>query len=178
MCGSILCRLWHGQLAQNGLAAVRNERTGRPVYNVWPGGQRRKVTHNDLPAQSVTGGDVGGGHGAEVHGGGRLVSSENLKEDTLPRIWSGTKRGFHDDTPPTHAWDQDRNQLESDASQPDSTPTPGVKCDLSAENEAVALPLPRMPGILPQVERPALSLQQASLGGSDKDPGGSPQTPT
>ena len=50
--------------------------------------------------------DVGGGNGAEVHRGGRLVSSETPKADTLPRMWSETHREVHDGTPPPHAQDE------------------------------------------------------------------------
>ena len=35
----------------------------------------------------ITSGDVGGGHGAEVHGGGILIPSETPKADTIPRVF-------------------------------------------------------------------------------------------
>ena len=47
-----------------GMAAACNERPGRTFLKVWPGGQRCKVTHNNLPSQSSMGRDFGGGHGA------------------------------------------------------------------------------------------------------------------
>ena len=46
------------------------------------------VTHNDIPARHFMGGDVGGGHGAEVHRGVRLIPSETMKTDTMPGVWS------------------------------------------------------------------------------------------
>ena len=98
------------------------------------------------------GGDVIGGHGAEVHGGGRLVPSETPKADTMPGVLGGTHCRFHDVTPLPHAQDQSRNQLEVAAGQPDITPTPGVRRELTADNETVPLPLPWMPGILPHVD--------------------------
>ena len=122
-------------------------------------------------------GDVGGGNGAEVHMGGRLVFSENPKEDTLPGVWSGTHCGFHDGTPPPHARDRSRNRLELNSGKPDSTPTPGLQHEISEEDEPVPLLLPYMPGILLYMERPELSLQHAALGGLYQYPGGSPQTP-
>ena len=82
----LLCRHWHGRITRLVMATARNERTGLPVYKVWPGGQRRKVMHNDLPVQSIMGRDVGGGHGTEVHGGRRLVSTEIPKADTLTGV--------------------------------------------------------------------------------------------
>ena len=48
--GSLLCQRWHGQLTRLGLAAARNERPGWPLHKLWPGVQRRKVMHNDMPA--------------------------------------------------------------------------------------------------------------------------------
>ena len=121
--------------------------------------------------------DVGGGLCAELHGGGILVSSETPKADTLPVLWSGTYRGVHDSTLPLHARDQDCNQLESDSSQTDSTPTPAVRRELSVDNKAVPLPLPWMPSILLHMEWPAISLQKVALVGSDQDPGVAPQPP-
>ena len=44
------------------------------------------LNENDLPAQSVTGGDVGGGHGAEVHRSGRLVPGDIPKADPVPVV--------------------------------------------------------------------------------------------
>ena len=70
-----------------GLATAHNERLGWPLQKAWPGNQRRQVTHNYMPARRITSGDVGGGHGSEVHGGGRLVSIETLKADTIPGVW-------------------------------------------------------------------------------------------
>ena len=133
--------------------------------------------HNDFSARIITGGDVRGGHGAEVHGVGRLLSSETPKADTLPGVWSGNHRGVHDATPPPHARDRSCNQLESAASQLDSTSTPGVRCELSTDDKAVPFTLPWMPGILSHVERPALSIQQAALGVSYQYPVRTPQTP-
>ena len=123
------------------------------------------------------GGYVRGGHGAELHGGGKLVLSETLKADTIPLVWGGTHHGFHDGTPPPHARYQAGNQLDLYDGHLESTPTPGVQRELSTDDEAVPLPLPRMPSILPHVERPTLSLQHASLGGLDQDTGGAPQPP-
>ena len=102
--GSLLCRQWHGHLTQIGMAATRDEHPGWTVSKVWTGVQRRKVVHNDLSARSITGGDVGRGHGAELYRGGRLVPSETLKVDTMPRVWIGTHHIFDDVTPPPHAW--------------------------------------------------------------------------
>ena len=51
-----------------------------------------------MPARSIIGGDVGGGSGAEVHRGGRIVTSETSKADTMPVVCSGTHRGVHDGT--------------------------------------------------------------------------------
>ena len=93
--GSLLCQQWHGHLTQLRLAAAQNERPGWDFQKVWPGGQHRKVMHNNMPARSITGEDVRGGHGAEVHGGGRLILSETLKLGTMPEVWSGTHRKVH-----------------------------------------------------------------------------------
>ena len=46
-----------------------------------------KSCRNDMPARHITGGDVGGGHGAEVNGGGILVPSETPKADTMPGVF-------------------------------------------------------------------------------------------
>ena len=100
-----------------------------------------------------------------------------MKEDTLPGLWTGTHRRFHDGTPLPHARDRSRNLLESAAGQTDSTPTPVVQRELSADDKSVPLPFPRTPGILPHMERPKLSLQHAALGGSYQYPGGALQTP-
>ena len=86
--GSILCRKWHGWLTQFGMATAHDERTRWPLHKVWPGCQCRQVTHNDMPARHITGGDFGGGHGAEVYGGGRLVLSETPNVDTMTGVWS------------------------------------------------------------------------------------------
>ena len=51
------------------------------------------------------GGDVGGGHGDELHRGGILVLNETTKEDTKPGVWSEIHRRVHDGTLPTHARD-------------------------------------------------------------------------
>ena len=56
-------------------------------------------------AQSITGGDVGGGHGAELHGDERLVPSETPKSYNMPGVWSGTHSGVHDGTPTLYAHD-------------------------------------------------------------------------
>ena len=61
--------------------------------------------HNDIPSHSITGGGFGGGNGAEVHRGGRLVSSKTPKMDIMHVVWSGIHRGVHDGTPAPHAWD-------------------------------------------------------------------------
>ena len=55
-----------------------------------------KSKKNDMPEQNIMGGDVGGGHSAEFHGGGRLLPIETLKADIMPKVWSGTHRGVHD----------------------------------------------------------------------------------
>ena len=67
--------------------------------------------------------------------------------------------------------------MELSASQQDSTPTPSLQSKLSAGDKAVPLPLYRVPGIIPHVERPEVSLQQLALGVSNKDIGGVPQHP-
>ena len=112
-----------------------------------------------MPAWIITGGDVLGGHSAEVHGGGILVPSKTPKVDTMPGVWGETRRGFHDGTTPTHAQDQARYQLESATGKPDSTPNPGVRCELPANNKMLPLTLPWMPGILLHMEWPEFSLQ-------------------
>ena len=89
-------------------------------------------------------------------GVGDSYPSETLKADTMPVVWVVTHRGVHDGTPLPHARDQYCNRLESAAGHPDSTPTPGVRHEISADDKAVTLPLPRMPGILPHVELPML----------------------
>ena len=151
--------------------------TDDTVHLIKAGGQRRKVTHNEMPTQSITDGDDGGFYGTEVHGGGRLVPSDNTKADTMPGVWSGNHRGVHDSTPPPNEHDWARNRLELANGHPDSTPTPGIRTEISADDETVSLLLSRMPGILPYVEWPALSLQQAALGGPDKYTRGAPQPP-
>ena len=80
-------------------------------------------------------------------------------------------------TPPQNAQEWSRNWLDPTASQPDSTPTPDIQRDISADNQAVPFPLLRIPRILLHVERPAISLQQVALGGSNQDPEGEPQSP-
>ena len=110
-------------------------------------------------------GDVGGGNGAEVHMGGRLVFSDNPKEDNLPGVWSGTHCGFHDGTTPPHAQEGALNILKPAAGQSDGTPTPGIRCDIPTVNKAMTLPLPWLPGVLTYMEWIALVLQQAALGG-------------
>ena len=69
-----------------GLATARDDIPGWPLQKVWPCGQRRQVTQNDIPVWSITGGDFGGVHGAEVNGGGRLVLSETPKADAMPGV--------------------------------------------------------------------------------------------
>ena len=81
-------QLWHGWPTRPGLAEARNERPSWPLQKVWPGGQRFQVMHDELPTRSITGGDVGGGDGAEVHGCGRFVPGVTLKADYMPRLWS------------------------------------------------------------------------------------------
>ena len=71
-----------------GMAATLYERPGRTLLKVWPCVQRRKVTYNDVPTLHNTVGDVGGGQGSEVHGGGRLVPSDTHKKDPMPVVWS------------------------------------------------------------------------------------------
>ena len=56
-----------------------------------------------MPAQWITGRDVGGEHGSEVNGGGRLVPSETPTVDTMTGVWSWSHRGVHDGTTPPHA---------------------------------------------------------------------------
>ena len=70
------------------LAAAHNERLGWSLQKVWPVGQLFQVTHNDIPARLITGGDFRGGHGTEVHGGGRLVPIETTNADTMLGVWS------------------------------------------------------------------------------------------
>ena len=65
--GSLLCQQWHGRITRLRLAAARNEHPSRPLHKVWPGGQRCKVTQNQMPSWRITGGVVGGGHFDEVH---------------------------------------------------------------------------------------------------------------
>ena len=93
----------------------------------------------------------------------------------MPLVWSGNRRGIHDGTPPPHERDRVHNQLESAAGQPDSLPTPGIRREISVDNESMPLPHPWMPGILPHVERPTLSLQQVALVGSGQNTEGTPQ---
>ena len=45
------------------------------------------VMHNEIPAQRITGKNMRGGHGAEVHGVRRLVLSETPKADIMPEVW-------------------------------------------------------------------------------------------
>ena len=130
-----------------------------------------------MPARIITDGDVGGGHGAEVHKGGRLVPGETLKADPMPRVWSGSHRGFHDGTPPPHIWNGARNQLDPAVGHSDGAPTPGIRCDPPAVDKAMTLPLPCLAGVLPHMEFLALALQPEAMGGYDQDPGGSPQPP-
>ena len=85
---SLLCQQWHGRLKQPRLAAARDVRPGWPLQKVWPGVQRRQVTHNDMPNRSIMVGDVGGGHGAEVQRGGRLVPVDTAKAGSMPGVWS------------------------------------------------------------------------------------------
>ena len=164
MLGSIICQRCHFRLTQLGLATARDERPGWPLQKLWPGIQRRQVTHNDIPARRIMGGDVGGGHGAEVHGVGILVPSETPNADTMTGVWSLYYRGLHDGTPLPHARDLTCSILESATNQPDSTPTPGILCELPADDEVMPLPIPRIPGVLPHVKCLALPLQQAALG--------------
>ena len=133
--------------------------------------------HNDLPARSITGGDVRGVHGAEVHRGDRIVPIETPKADTMPGVWIGTHRGVRDGTPPPHSRDWSRNQLKLAASQTYITPTQGVRLEISADIKAEPFPLPLMPGILPYVEQIEISLQKEELGVSNQDPRVAPQTP-
>ena len=114
---------------------------------------------NDMPSQIIMGGNVGRGHGTEVNRGGRLVPGETPEADTMPGVWDGTHRGYHESTPPPDEQDQARNRLESADIQTDSTPTPGVRSEIYADNKVVSLPLPRMPEILLCMERPTLSFQ-------------------
>ena len=86
-----------------------------------------------------------------MHRGGRLVPIENPKADTMPGVWVGTHHEVHEGTLMPHAWDRYRNRLESAAGQPCSTPTSGVRREISMDDEAVPLPLPWMPSILPHV---------------------------
>ena len=130
-----------------------------------------------MTSHSITGRDVREGRGTEVHGGGRLVSSKTPKADTMPVFWDGTRRGVHNGTPPPYAQDQANNRLESSTSQPDSTPTQGVRYELFADDKAVPFPLTQIPRILPHMEQPALSIQQAPLRRSDHDTGGATQPP-
>ena len=81
-------QLWHGRPTRPGLAAARNERPSWPLQKVWPGVQRRQVTHDDMSTQHIKGGDVKGLHGAEVHRCRRLVPGETLKADPIPGVWS------------------------------------------------------------------------------------------
>ena len=55
--------------------------------------------------------------------------------------------------------------MELAVGHPDGTATPGIRCDLTAVNKAMLLPLPRMPRVLPHVEWFSLALQKAKLGG-------------
>ena len=64
-----------------------------------------------------------------------------------------------------HAQDGSRNRLELATSQPDVTPTPGIRCELPSVEKAMPLPLPCIPGVLPHIEWLALALQHALLGG-------------
>ena len=73
---------------QPGLAAARNERPSWPLQKVWPGGQCCQVTHNEIPTLRITGGDVGGGHGADVNGDGGHVQGDTPKADPMPGVWS------------------------------------------------------------------------------------------
>ena len=68
MRGILLYQLWYGQIARLVLATARNERPGLPLLKVWPGGQRHQVTHIEIPARHITGGDVGGCPSAELKG--------------------------------------------------------------------------------------------------------------
>ena len=71
---------------------------------------------NDMPAKSITGRDVGGGHCADANGGRGLVLSKTMEADTMPQVYGGTHCGVHEGTPPLHARDRARNQLESTTS--------------------------------------------------------------
>ena len=88
MPGILLYQRWYGHIARLVLATARNERHGLPILKVWPGGQRYQVTHIEIPARHITGGDVGGCPIVELHGGGRLVLGETLKADPMPVVWS------------------------------------------------------------------------------------------
>ena len=44
--------------------------------------------HKHMPYWHIMGRDIRGGHGAEVHRGGRLVMGETPKADPMPRVWS------------------------------------------------------------------------------------------
>ena len=68
---------------QPGMNVACDERPGWPLQRVWPSSQRRQVTHNEMTAQRIMGRDVGGSHGAEVYGGGRLVPGETMALDDM-----------------------------------------------------------------------------------------------
>ena len=44
--------------------------------------------HNDMSARLITGGDIRGGNGNEVHMGVRLVLGEAPKADAMSGVWS------------------------------------------------------------------------------------------
>ena len=75
-----------------------------------------------------------------------------------------------------HARYGDQNRLNLAAGKPESTPNPGVRCDIPTGDEAMPLPLLRLPGVLPHMEWIVLVFQHVELGGYDQDPGGAPQT--
>ena len=63
-------------MAGSRLAATLDERPGRTLLKVWTCGQRRRVTYDDVPTWHNMVGDVVGGQGSELQGGGRIVPGD------------------------------------------------------------------------------------------------------
>ena len=150
--GSLLFRWWHG-----GLIVVD---WMQHLMNVLGGLFRRyglaanvaNVTHDDVPTWSTTVRDVWGDQVSEVQRGGIFVMGETPKKDPLPGLWSWAHHRVNDIAPPTHARDGTHNRLETAAGHSDGAPASGVRCDISAANKEIPLPLPWMLGVLPHVE--------------------------
>ena len=108
---------------------------------------------------------VRGGGGPVSHREEGDVHGETNMTDIMSRLQGGTHTRVYDGTSEVDAQDRTIDQLEIYFGKSDRTPIPHVRCQISEGHLPVPMPLPRLTGVIPYLERPPEPLQPETLVG-------------